>query len=161
MKLENNLPKGPGGTEGGYLLFAFGAVLALAGTYLFFDSVRVTTGMGALSGLMGGRGGGGGRLWETTSMGIIFMPFLIGIIALFFNAKMRWAWIVLGLGVVLLGVEVVSRFRFDFSSKLTHFLGMLVLFGAGLGLMLRSYWAAGMQVPKPPGESNEESQENE
>lgn len=152
--MENNLPKGPGGTEGGYLLFAFGALLALAGTYLFFDSVRLTTETGGvLSGLMAGRGGGGrGGMWETTSMGIIFMPFLIGIIALFFNYRMKWAWVILGLGIILIGVEIVSRFRFLFSGKLTHFLGMLVLFGAGLGLMLRSYWAAGMKVPKPPGE---------
>lgn len=153
--MEENTPKGPGGTQGGYLLFAFGALLALAGAYLFFDSVRVTTGLGALSGLMGGHRGG---MWETTSMGIIFVPFLIGIVALFFDAKMRWAWVVLGLGVLLLAVEVVSRFRFGFNTKLTHFLGMLVLFGAGLGLMLRSYWAMGAKSPQPPGEESEENE---
>lgn len=147
--------KGPGGTEGGQWLFIFGALLAIAGAYLFFDSVRITTGHGALSGMMGARGGGG--MWDTASKGILFLPFLIGVVALFFDVRMKWAWVVLGLGILLLGVEIISQIRFVMNMKLTYLLGMLLLFGAGLGLMLRSYVAATAgagEKPNPPDESD-------
>ena len=131
--------KGPGGTEGGIGKFTIGLVLTAVAVYLFFDSVRVsTTGYGWVSGLMhGGRGRHG--LWETTSMGIVFIPFLIGVIALFYDAKMKWAWWLTYLGIAILAVEIFSRIRFIWESKLTHVLLMLVLFAAGVGLMLRSY----------------------
>jgi hypothetical protein len=131
--------KGPGGTEGGIGKFTIGLVLTAVAVYLFFDSVRVSTaGYGWVSGLMhGGRGGHG--LWETTSMGIVFIPFLIGVIALFYDAKMKWAWWLTYLGIAVLAVEIFSRVRFIWESKLTHVLLMLVLFAAGVGLMLRSY----------------------
>ena len=131
--------KGPGGTEGGVGKFTIGLVLTAVAVYLFFDSVRVSTASyGWVSGLMrGGRGGHG--LWETTSMGIIFIPFLIGVIALFYDAKMKWAWWLTYLGIAVLAVEIFSRVRFIWESKLTHVLLMLVLFAAGVGLMLRSY----------------------
>ncbi|MCA9123480.1 MAG: hypothetical protein H6822_03180 [Planctomycetaceae bacterium] len=132
--------KGSGGTEGGVGQFFIGLVLAGLAIYLFFDSVRVTTGVGLVSGgvhaLMGRRGGGG--MSETTSMGIIFVPFVIAVIALFYDARKKWAWWLLYLGVGVIAVEILSRIRFFMNTKLTHFLGMLVLFAAGVGLILRS-----------------------
>ena len=129
--------KGPGGTEGGVGKFTIGLVLAAVAVYLFFDSVRVSTAPhGWISGMM--HGGGGRGLWETTSMGILFVPFLIGVIAIFYDARMKWAWWLTYLGVAVLAVEIFSRIRFLMESKLTHLLGMLVLFGAGVGLMLRA-----------------------
>ena len=129
--------RGSGGTEGGAGMFATGLVLAAAGVYLFFDSVMVTTGgLGWVSGMMH-RGGGG--FWETTSMGIIFVPFFIGVIALFYNARLLWAWILTALGLVVIAVEIISRIRFRLDAKTTHLLLIIVLFAAGLGLILRSY----------------------
>ena len=131
--------RGSGGTEGGTALFFVGLALSTIGGYLFFDSVRVATDVGLISGLMrGGRGGGHG-LWETTSMGILFIPFLIGVIALFYDAQRRWGWWMLYIGMAVITVEVLSRIRFFMNTKLTHLLAMMVLFGAGVGLMLRSY----------------------
>jgi hypothetical protein len=114
-----------------------GLILAALGTYLFLDSVHVATGHGGLlSGMMGhGRGG----LWETTSMGILFVPFFIGVIALFYDATKRWAWGLTLLSLVILAIEIFSRMRFRLDMKTTHLLGMIVLFSAGVGLMLRSY----------------------
>ncbi len=130
--------QGSGGTQGGVGTFTVGLVLAALGTYLFFDSVKVTTApTGLLSGLMGG--GHRGGLWETTSMGILFVPFFIGVIALFYDATKRWAWGLTTLGLVVLAIEIFSRIHFLMTAKTTHFLGMIVLFGAGVGLMLRSY----------------------
>jgi hypothetical protein len=131
--------RGSGGTDGGVSLFAFGLLLAVGGVYFFFDSVRVTTGhAGALSGMFGG-GGGHGRMIDTTSMGILFVPFFVGVFALFVNAHRKWAWYLTYIGLVILGIEVLSRIRFIMDTKLTHLLGMFVMFAAGCALMFRSY----------------------
>jgi hypothetical protein len=130
--------KGAGGTEGGIGIFFLGLALTALGGYLFFDSVRVTSGAGLFTGMLGGRGGGHGW-WETTSMGIIFVPFLIGVVALFYDARRKWAWWLLYLGLAVIAVEVLSRVRFYMNTKLTHLLGMMLLFGAGIGLILRSF----------------------
>jgi hypothetical protein len=130
--------KGAGGTSGGISTFVIGVGLTALGVYLFFDSVRVTTGGGLFSGMVGARGGGHG--WrETTSMGILFVPFLIGVVALFYDAARKWAWWLMYLGLAVIAIEVLSRIRFFMDTKLTHLLGMMVLFGAGVGLILRSF----------------------
>ena len=72
-------------------------------------------------------------------MGILFVPFLIGVIALFQDATRRWAWYVFYIGIAVIAIEVLSRIRFVMTTKLTALLGMMLLFGAGVGLMLRSY----------------------
>jgi len=132
---------GPGGTEGGLGKFVLGLVLAAASLYFFFDSVRVdTTGSGWISGGLRGRGGGGGRgLWDTTSMGIVFLPFFIGIIALFYDSKKKWAWTVTWIGLAIIVIEILSRIRFMMNIKTSHLMIMFVTFAAGAGLMLQSY----------------------
>ena len=131
--------KGSGGTEGGVGLFVFGLLLAIGGIYFFFDSVRVSTGhAGALSGMMGG-GRGHGGLIDTTSMGILFVPFFIGVFALFVDARRHWPWYLTFIGIAILAIEILSRIRFIIDTKLTHLLGMLVMFAAGCALMFRSY----------------------
>lgn len=117
-----------------------GAVLSVVGVWLFFDSVRFTTGHGGLISNSIGRGrGGGGGMMETTSMGIVLVPLFIGIIALFFNARQKWGWILTGLGIIILGVEVVSRFRPIIAIKGTHLFLLIILIAGGIGLMLRGY----------------------
>ena len=93
MKNDPNSPTPPpklkpGGSEGGETLFLTGGGLVLfgLGLYLLLDSVRVVSGdFGAISGSMNRRGGMGG----TTSMGIIFVPFLIGAGVLFYDAAKK------------------------------------------------------------------------
>ncbi|MDH3583854.1 MAG: hypothetical protein OER86_06530 [Phycisphaerae bacterium] len=138
--------RGSGGTDGGLSLFLIGLGLSALGVYLFFDSVRVTTGMGLISGAFGGRGGGRG-FWETTSMAIIFVPFLIGVIVLFYDVKTKWAWWMMYLGIAVIAIEILSRIHFYINTKLTHLLGMMVLFASGIGLIMRSY----RRAPRMPG----------
>lgn len=128
----------PGGRPGGEMKFFIGAIMTIVGVWLFFDSVKFTSGhMGLISGgIAGGRGGG---LMETTSMGIVLVPLFAGIVALFFNARMKWAWALTGIGIVILGVEVVSRFRPVMSIKGTHLFLLIILIAGGLGLMFRAY----------------------
>jgi len=132
----------PGGRPGGEVKFLIGAVLTVAGVWLFFDSVRFTSGhMGLISGAIsrGRGGGGGGGLMETTSMGIVLVPLFIGVIALFFDVRKMWGWALVGLGLIILGVEVVSRFRPILAIKGTHLIMLIVLMAGGLGLMFRGY----------------------
>jgi len=135
MKLE------PGGRPGGEAKFLIGSVLAVIGVWLFFDSVQFTSAHGGvISNVLGRNGGGGvGGYRETTSMGALLLPLFAGVVGLFFDVRQRWAWILTGLGIAVLGVEIVSRFRPVFAVKATHLFLMILLIAGGLGLMLRGY----------------------
>lgn len=135
MKLQ------PGGSEGGEGKFLLGLLFLVAGLWLFFDSVRFTTAHhGWISGALGGgRGGRGGGLMETTSMGLVLVPLFIGVVALFFDARRTWAWVLSAVGIAILVVEIASRFRPRFEVKASHAILLLVLVGGGLGFMLRAY----------------------
>lgn len=130
----------PGGTEGGTgsFLMGGGLVLMALGMYLFLDSVRVESGhYGWMSGMIGrGRQG-----METTSMGIVFVPFLLGVGVLFFDASKKWAWWLAGLGLVVIVIEILSRIRFVLDMKTTHLLMILVMVAAGAGMALRAFVA--------------------
>lgn len=128
----------PGGTEGGDSLFLAGGGLCLfgVGLYLLLDSVRVVSGdFGALSGLMNRRGGWG----ETTSMGIIFVPFIIGSAILFYDAAKKWAWGLAGFGILIIIIEILSRIRFVLNMKTTSLLLIFIMMSAGAGLLARAY----------------------
>ena len=145
----------PGGTEGGEKAFIAGAGLLLfaLGLYLFLDSVKVTSApFGAISGRMG-RGGQG--MWETTSMGIIFVPFLAGVVVLFFDAEKRWAWWLTGLGLAVIVIEIISRIRFILDMKTTHLLLVLGMIAAGAGLLLRSYLINSKEIAAPSNKTEE------
>lgn len=130
--------RGSGGTDGGVGQFAAGCLLAVLAVYLFFDSVRVISdGAGLVSGML--RGGRRGGVIETTSMGILFVPFFLGVFSLFVNSKQKWAWGLTYIGIGILTIEILSRIRFYIDTKLTHLSLMLVLFAAGCALMFRSY----------------------
>ncbi|MGB1260753.1 MAG: hypothetical protein ACPG6P_11975 [Akkermansiaceae bacterium] len=128
----------PGGTEGGTGSFLMGGGLLLmaVGMYLFLDSVRVESGhYGWMSGMIGrGRQG-----LETTSMGIVFVPFLIGVGVLFFDASKKWAWWLAAAGLGVIVVEILSRIRFVLDMKTTHLLMILVMVAAGAGMALRAF----------------------
>ena len=135
----------PGGTDGGTpsFLMGGGAILLGVGLYLLLDSERVMSGdYGAISGMMNRRGGVG----ETTSMGIVFVPFLIGVGVLFFDAEKRWAWVLSGMGLLVLVIEILSRIRFRMDTKVTHLLMILVMIAAGAGLLAKAYRARGGSV---------------
>mgnify|MGYP003680511276 CR=1 FL=1 len=134
----------PGGSEGGERTFVTGAGMVLLGLglYLFLDSVPVTSApFGWISGRMGGRGGGG--MWETTSMGVIFVPFLAGVMVLFFDAEKKWGWWLAGLGLAMICIEILSRVRF---------LLVLGMVAAGAGLLARSYMIGSRRSRNTPAD---------
>ena len=129
--------RGSGGTPGGISEFAIGFVLAGLAVYLFLDSVLVSSGIGMIAG--GVNGMFGGFFGETTSSGLVFVPFFIGVTALFYDARPRWSWATMYFGIAIIVLEIMSRIRFLISMKVSHLLGIMVLLAAGTGLMLRSY----------------------
>lgn len=139
MKKNKNSPTlQPGGSEGGETLFLTGGGLTLCGLglYLLLDSVRVVSGdYGALSGMMNRRGGMG----ETTSMGIIFVPFIIGAAVLFYDAAKKWAWWLAGAGLAIIIIEILSRIRFVLNMKTTSLLLIFLMVAAGAGCLARAY----------------------
>lgn len=150
--------KGSGGTPGGVGLYMAGFAMAIGAMWFFFDSVQVHGAeSGWISGWMGHRGGWMGN---TTSMGILFVPFLISVIALFYDSRQNWAWLMFWLGLGIIAVEILSRLRFFFQMKSSTLLLMIGLFGAGVGMMLKSYRAVSTDAnpdpakdaskPKPP-----------
>lgn len=147
--------KGSGGTDGGFFLFGIGFLLSITAAWFFLDSVQVATGHGALSGFIRGRQGvGSGRSFgQTTSMGIIFVPFLISVIALFYDATKKWAWWLLYIGIGIVVVEILSHLRFEMSMKTSHLMLIMGMFAAGVGLMLRSYRETGATIEKMTTES--------
>lgn len=135
----------PGGTDGGGNLFLLGIGLLLSALslYLLMDSFRVTTGGGGfISGAMRGRGGGGGAgrggMGTTTSMGVIFLPFFIGVVGLFYNARLKWAWGLMWVGIAIILIEMFSRIRFQTDMKVSHLVLILTMFAAGIGFTIRS-----------------------
>jgi hypothetical protein len=129
----------PGGSPGGLGSFVAGCALALVSAYFFVDSVRVTSfGGGWISRMAGG------------STGIVFLPLLVGVVWLFYDARKIGAWIVFGAGIGILFVEILSRLDFFFNLKLSHLLIMLISFGAGIGLILRSLRSLSGPDDKPP-----------
>ena len=131
----------PGGRPGGEIKFFIGLALSAVGVWLFFDSVHFTSGhRGLVSGVMNrGGAGGGGRIGETTSMGIILVPLFIGVIALFFDVRKTWGWVLTILGLAILAIEIVSRLRPYYDAKASHAILMIIMIAGGFGLMLRGY----------------------
>lgn len=140
--------KGSGGTEGGVFLFGIGFLLSAIAAWLLLDSVNAETGPGFVSGMLRGRQGvgGGHRFGHTTSMGIIFLPFLISVVALFYDASKKWAWFLLYIGIGIVAVEILSHLRFSMSMKTSHLMLIMGTFAAGVGLMLKSYRDTGATI---------------
>lgn len=129
--------KGSGGTEGGIGLWTAGFALAALSLWFLFDSVNVSTGThGLFSGFMRSQFQGS---FQTTSMGLIFVPFFLGVVALFYDAKWKWAWGLMYVGLGIISIEILSHIRFIMHMKSSHLLLLIVLFGAGVAMMLRSY----------------------
>lgn len=113
-------------------LFMIGGLVSLAiGLLMVFSNIKIGT--GALTWFGFGAAGAG----------FVFLPLLVGIGMLFYNSKWRAAYIVLGLGLVLITVTLLSQLviTFPFVNAIS-FLLMFIPIAAGIALMMRG---AGMR----------------
>ena len=116
---------GAGGTPGGVGQFLIGFVLAVAGGWLLMNQVTVTSGMWSLGGY--------------NSFGLSLLPFVAGVVLLFFNGRSVLGWLLLIAGLVIVLAGVIANLQIYFRpTSLFNTLLMLVLLFGGIGLIARS-----------------------
>jgi len=105
--------KGAGGTQGGTGQFFMGLAMMCGGFYLLFNAIQVSSSFGLGYGLYRVNAFGQGMSITT---GMVMLPFIIGIVMVFFDAKSKLAWL-LSLGsLTALVVGVISSIQFHFKS---------------------------------------------
>jgi len=130
-------PKGAGGTNGGIGRYLGGLVMMCVGGYIFLSKVSVSS--GALAGGFGfatrlyGAGGFG------ITGGMIFIPFIIGIIMIFWNSKNPFGWLLSGLSIIALIVGIIVNIRMTLMPMSAFdIIVLIVLMAGGAGLFLSS-----------------------
>ncbi|MEG0614509.1 MAG: hypothetical protein RR540_02035 [Oscillospiraceae bacterium] len=71
--------------------------------------------------------------------GVVIIPFLIGIVMLFFCEKKIFGWIVTAIGVVIVLLTIIMTVRITF--RMTSLFSYVLMFGliaAGCGLLLKA-----------------------
>ena len=101
--------------------------------WFLLDSVRVSSGgHGCFSHYMRVQN------YETASMGLIFVPFILGIIALVYTSGKWWSWFLMWSGIGVIVIEMLSRIRFMMNIESSYLILVFILFAVGTGLMLKS-----------------------
>jgi hypothetical protein len=122
--------RNPGGTPGGLGEFLIGLAMAAAGGYMLTSRVSVTT--------------GSWQLWGYNAFGLTLVPFIFGVLLLFFNGRSVIGWLLLFIGVVLILAGIVLNLQIYFQhTSLFELIVMLVLLFGGLGLLARGLRAHG------------------
>jgi uncharacterized protein len=117
--------RSPGGTPGGLGEFLIGLAMAAAGGYMLTNRVSVTTGFW--------------HFWGYNAFGLTLVPFIFGVLLLFFNGRSKFGWLLLFVGVVLILAGILLNLQIYFEhTSLFELIVMLVLLFGGLGLLARS-----------------------
>lgn len=131
-------PKGAGGTEGGIRDFFIGLMMAGVGFYMLLSKITVTSGFGMGRSLYRfGSNGGTGGFGLTT--GMIFIPMIIGIMWIFYNAKSIFAWLLASTSFAGMVFGVISSVTIRMTTMSSFdLIVILVLSFGGIGIFLRS-----------------------
>jgi len=117
--------QGAGGTPGGVNVFVVGLAMVVVGLYLLLT--RVTVGTGAW------------MLWGYNAFGLSLLPLLIGIGWLFFDGRSVAAWLLTGMGGLIIVAGIISNMHIYFAATtLFDTLIILGLLAGGLGVIARS-----------------------
>lgn len=119
--------RGSGGTSGGIPHFLIGAAMLFGAIWMFLDSVWVGTGHGYLSRYYGG------------SMLITLAPLGLGIFMLFLNSSNKIAWVVSGIGLLVIAVDVIGSLHFRMHLKLWQLVILMVFAIGGGALIMKSF----------------------
>jgi hypothetical protein len=122
---SSGLPSGR--TVGQELNFFLGIGLLFTGILMFFNHVKVSSGILGMLGM-----GGGG-------FGLLFIPLMIGAGWIFYDSKNKWAWLVTAssVGVIFFAILNSLAVRFPETSVL-GFIMLLLPLAAGSALLLKS-----------------------
>ena len=124
--------RGAGGTEGGTGRFLLGLVMLIGGGYLFFESIRVTSGFRWGHALYS-QGG-----VDLTS-GMVLIPFMLGVGIIFYSGRNPIGWLLSGGSLVALAFGVIASIRFRFQAMSAfELITILTCFVGGAGLLLSS-----------------------
>jgi hypothetical protein len=88
---------------------------------------------------------GGGM--PAMSTGIVFAPIFFGLVLLFYDARMKWGWVLFYTGLAIIVIEILSRIQFLMDMRTSNLLLMLGMIAAGIGMMLRSFRDASQDAP--------------
>lgn len=114
-----------GGTSGGLGSFLLGLVMAAGGGYLFLEKVTVRTSYWSLFGF--------------NAFGLSLLPLLFGILLLFYNGKGILGWLLVVVGLAIIGAGILMSLDIFFQpTSLFQTLMILILLVGGLGLIGRS-----------------------
>lgn len=113
------------GNEFGLLLLGLG--MLAGGLFLFFQRVQVRS-----APLYWGAFGQGVGL-----SGIIFIPFILGLILMVMFSRSVWPKILTGLGVLAIVLGIISTMRFSFSASMLETLIYIVLIFVGAALCIK------------------------
>jgi len=117
--------KDVGGTSGGLAEFFLGLGLAAAGGYFLTQQVSVSSNMFTM--------------WGYNSFGLSLIPFILGVMLLFADAKSIAGHVLLYLGLIIILAGVIMNLRIYFQpTSLFNTLMMLGLLAAGVGLIIKS-----------------------
>jgi len=124
--------RGAGGTNGGEWSFLIGLMMMIAGFYMLLSSIIVDASFGFGMRLYGIGGFG-------ITSGMLMIPFIVGVIFLFYDSKKYVGWILTvgTIAALITGVLARSQFRFTQMSAFDLIVILVLSFG-GLGLFLRS-----------------------
>lgn len=134
--------RGAGGTSGGSGKFFLGLAMMCAGFYMLFQAIGVHAGFGMGSRLYGWSG------LDVTG-GMLLLPFVIGVVMVFYNAKNALGWLLALGALVALLAGVLGSLQFSLRSMSAFdLIVILVLAVGGLGLFLGS-----LREGSTPGET--------
>ncbi|MCE9630764.1 MAG: hypothetical protein K8S94_08655 [Planctomycetia bacterium] len=154
--IHEDLVRGAGGTPGGTWLFFTGLVLAAAGLWFFLSNVHVMTNpFGMVSGIFSRGVFGGGQ--PAMSTGIVFAPIFLGLVLLFYDARLKWGWALFYVGLAVIVIEILSRIQFHLDIRTSNLLLMLGMIAAGIGMMLRSFRDLSSAGPPSDGSGRNQS----
>jgi multisubunit Na+/H+ antiporter MnhF subunit len=130
MTMADASRRGPGGTPGGLGEFLIGLAMSVAGGYLLTSHVSVTTGFWTF--------------WGTNTFGLTLVPFIFGVVLLFFNGRSVAGWLLLFAGLVVIFAGILMNLQIYFrNTSLFELIVMLVLLFGGIGILARSLRAHG------------------
>lgn len=113
------------GKEFGLLLLGMG--MLFGGLVLFFIKIDVSSNT-----LLWGIFGSGARL-----SGLIFIPFILGLVLMVMFSKSIWPRILTGLGVLFIVLSIISAMRFNYRGSMFETIMYIIMIFIGGALCLK------------------------